>query len=104
MPRPAAAIVYRNDVTDATSAALAGQSQFTGVGQVVNGAANEYGTGTLLLSDWVMTAKDVVTGYSTASFKGVTGTVYTDPASDLALVHLNSSVGGATIAPGFAGG
>ena len=44
MPRPAAAIVYRNDVPNATSAALAGQSQFTGVGQVVNGAANEYGT------------------------------------------------------------
>ncbi|MGN6507429.1 MAG: autotransporter-associated beta strand repeat-containing protein [Tepidisphaeraceae bacterium] len=104
LPAPARAIVYRNDESEATAKGLATQQQFSGAGQVFNGAKNEYGTATLILPDWVLTAKHVVTGYTTATFKGISGTVYTDPNSDMALVHLASNASGANTAPGFMGG
>ena len=98
------AIVFRNDMTDAQSTGLATQGQFSGVGKVA--VPGEFGTGNLILSDWVLTAKHVVGSNATATFKGITGTVYTDPDanSDVALIRLNTPASGAPIAPGFLGG
>jgi fibronectin-binding autotransporter adhesin len=104
----ALAIVYRDDESDATALGLANQAQFSGSGIIINGSDAEQGTGALIAPDWVLTAKHVVTGYTTATFdlpglSALTGTVYTDPNSDLALVHLSTSAPStyATIAPNF---
>jgi fibronectin-binding autotransporter adhesin len=105
----AQAIVYRSDETDATALSLANQPQFSGVG-IVNGAAGG-GTGALIAPDWILTARHVVVGGTTATFyigpNAYTGTVYTDGSasaqtgSDLALIHLSTDVPGqyASIAP-----
>ena len=103
----ATAIVYRDDVSDALSLGLSNQAQFSGAGIITNGPNTESGTGALIASDWVLTAKHVVTGSSTATFyvgsSKIAGTVYTDPSSDLALIHLSTAAPAtaAVIAPNF---
>ncbi len=88
-------IVYRSDETDATAQGLSNQPEFSGCGYLYNGANNELGTGTAIAANWVLTAKHVVTGYTTATFHAangqvIAGTVYTDTATDMALIQLNS--------------
>ena len=103
------AIVYRDDESDATAKGLANQNQFGGAGLVLDQTKSFSGTGTLILPDWVLTAKHVVTDdggnnqYTTAYYDGIAGTVYNDPNSDTTLIHLSQSVSGPTIAPGFLG-
>lgn len=88
-------IVYRSDETDATAQGLSNQPQFSGCGYLYNGANSELGTGTAIAANWVLTAKHVVTGYTTATFHAangqvIAGTVYTDSATDMALIQLSN--------------
>ena len=68
-------IVYRSDETDATAQGLSDQPQFSGCGYLYNGANNELGSGTAIAANWVLTAKHVVTGYTTATFHAANGQV-----------------------------
>ena len=105
LQRQAKAIIYRDDETDATSLALAQQPQFNGAGQV--GVQDPPGTtqygpngsGVAIASDWVLTAKHLfvgaMAGSSPAFYLGgveYTGTLYTDPNSDLALIQLSTNL------------
>ncbi len=97
---PVSAIVYRDDETDPQVQALSQQQQFSGAG-IISGASGG-GSGVAIAPGWVLTAKHVITGGTTATFfyqngngysaGSVSGTVYTDPNSDLGLVHLDSSL------------
>ena len=94
-PGPVADIVYRNDESDTTAQGLANQPQFSGCGYLYNGANNELGTGTAIAANWVVTAKHVVTGYTTATFHAangqvISGTVTTDSDTDMALIKLDT--------------
>ncbi|MEA3211957.1 MAG: fibronectin-binding autotransporter adhesin [Chthoniobacter sp.] len=90
----AGAIVYRDDLTDAEVKALASQPQFSGTG-IISGSSGT-GTGVAIASDWVLTAKHVVTGGSSATFfyagGNQAGTVFLDASTDLALIHLSSAL------------
>jgi fibronectin-binding autotransporter adhesin len=95
LPERAGAIVYRNDLTESTFTGLAAQNQFSGVGTVADAAGNEYGTGTVIAPDWVLTATHVVTSGGTASFglpglSSASGTVYSYGGGDISLIHLTA--------------
>ena len=94
---PQPSIVYRSDEADATAQGLANQPQFSGCGIVYNGGTGTgsvMGTGTAIAANWVLTAKHVVAGYTTATFHAANGQVLTgivsvDSATDMALIKLN---------------
>jgi autotransporter-associated beta strand protein len=97
------AIVYRSDSSLATAEGLADQPQFSGTGIVVFNGYDE-GSGEVIAPNWVLTAKHVVTDDNTVTPAptGVTfyyaggnqtsNAVYTDPYSDLALVHFGTAL------------
>ena len=87
------AIVWREDLSDATVRNLSAQPQFNGVGII--SAPGGSGTGTAIAPGWVLTAKHVVGNGQRIRFNlpgGVfNGTSIGDPGSDLALVRLDDN-------------
>ena len=98
----AQAIVYRSDSSETAAQQLADQPQFSGTGIVA--LANDSGTGEVIDSHWVLTAKHVVTedGNITPAANAVTfyyaggnmvsSAIYSDPNSDLALVYFATAL------------
>ena len=89
---PAHALVWRENLTDATVKNLSAQPQFNGVGII--SAPNGSGTGTAIAPGYVLTAKHVVGDGQRVRFNlpgGVfNGTSIADPSSDLALIRLDA--------------
>lgn len=115
LPLTAPAIVWRHDVGDA--AYINFGNQFQSVGYVSNVATGAFGSGTLIGSNWVLTAWHVVesAGGPASNWRfGVNGTEYTasnvflrtpplqgfadvvNAGQDLALIQLNTNVTGVT--------
>lgn len=122
LPLTAPAIVWRHDVGDA--AYINFGNQFQSVGYVNNVVSGTYGSGTLIGSNWVLTAWHVVEGVSGPASNwrfGVNGVEYTasnvflrtaplqgfgnvvNAGQDLALIQLNTNVTGVTPAELFNG-
>ena len=111
----ARAIVYRDDETDAFAKALASQPQFSGTGILT--IPQDLGTGTIIAPNWVLTAKHVVTAdgsitpagnaatFNYAGGSQVSDAIYSDPNSDIALVHFATALPGnlAIIVPNVPG-
>lgn len=107
----------RDDVADSLYTALAAQTQYAAVGKVTAGG---YGSGTLIDSQWVLTAAHMVDDYpSTVSSTAFTinGTTYTGQrwiahqawngnvfnGYDIGLIRLSSTVAGVTPATRYTG-
>lgn len=97
------AMTIRHDVADSEYLNFAAQSQFNSVGKVITNGTT-LGSGTLIASDWVLTAAHVVDGSSTQTFT-VGGNVYNGDSYflrdagwspinglDIALIHLSTAV------------
>ena len=111
----AQAIVYRSDSSLSVAEGIADQPQFSGAGIVA--LANDSGTGEVIDSHWVLTAKHVVTadGSITPASNAVnfyyagghqtSSAIYSDPNSDLALVYFATALPStlAVITPNFTG-
>ena len=111
----AQAIVYRSDSSLSVAQGIADQPQFSGSGIVA--LSGDSGTGEIIASQWVLTAKHVVTGDGsiTPAANAVTfyyagghqtsDAIYSDPNSDIALVHFAAALPStlAVITPNFTG-
>lgn len=114
------ASTIRSDVSDSLYTALAASDVYSGVGQIyeTTSSGTYAGSGTLISSEWVLTAAHMVTDASSSSsltyvINGVTyyadsytyysGYSSTTLSGDLALVHLTTAVTGVTYATLYSG-
>ncbi len=113
LARSAHAITIRHDVADASYLALAGNSLYRSVGELIvtTGSGGARGSGTLIGSNWVLTAAHVVDDALSVTFNTYAGHSYTatswivhsswtgslSAGWDMALVQLSSPI--TTITP-----
>lgn len=109
----AGASTIRTDKADSLYTTLATLPEYSGVGKVIHSTAS--GSGTLISSQWVLTAAHMVKDKSALQFV-LGGTTYTADYStyysgydtsnyygDLALVHISSAISGVTYATLYSG-